>query len=139
MKNLVSKDLRLYFKQIKSLLPLYGKQERRFLENFKEDVEDYIERNPNATINDITAEFGEATYVAASYIENLESEDLNKRLSLKKMFWYMILAVVMVAFAFAVFAFAVFEAVLLYKEYLAAQDAHMVREETTIIIEESSE
>ena len=134
MKNLVSKDLRLYFKQIKSLLPLYGKQERRFLENFKEDVEDYIERNPNATINDITAEFGEATYVAASYIENLESEDLNKRLSLKKMFWYMILAVVMVAFAFAVF-----EAVLLYKEYLAAQDAHMVREETTIIIEESSE
>ena len=114
--------------------PLYGKQERKILENFKADVEDYIKRNPNATINDITSEFGEATYVAASYIENLESEDLNKRLSLKKMFWYMILAVVMVAFAFAVF-----EAVLLYKEYLAAQDAHMVREETTIIIEESVE
>ena len=134
MKNLVSKDLRLYFKQIKSLLPLYGKQERRFLENFKEDVEDYIERNQDATIDDVISEFGEATYIAASYIESLESEDLNKRLSLKKMFWYMILAVVMIAFAFAVF-----EAVLLYKEYLAAQDAHMVREETTIIIEESSE
>lgn len=126
MKNLVSKDLRLYFKQIKSLLPLYGKQERRFLENFKEDVEDYIERNQDATIDDVISEFGEATYIAASYIESLESEDLNKRLSLKKMFWYMILAVIVIAFA-------VFEAVLLYKEYLTAQDAYMVTEE--IIIE----
>ena len=106
--------------------PLYGKQERKFLENFKADVEDYIKRNPNATINDITSEFGEATYVAASYIESLESEDIKKRLSLKKMFWYMILAVIVIAFA-------VFETVLLYKEYLTAQDAYMVTEE--IIIE----
>lgn len=78
----LKKSLHNYFSQIKSLFPFYSKKEKRFLKDFKESVLDYIEDNPNASIDDIILDFGDAPDIVYNYISSLSPEKLQEKLSL---------------------------------------------------------
>ena len=54
----MSKEIKKYLKEIKLLLPAFSKEEKKFLRDLLERIEDYLDENPNATMQDIEKQFG---------------------------------------------------------------------------------
>lgn len=54
----MSKEIKKYLKEIKLLLPAFSKEEKKFLRDLTERIEDYLDENPNATMQDIENQFG---------------------------------------------------------------------------------
>ena len=59
MQKISQTELKQYFKQIKLLLPIYGKEEKIFLSDLKRAVDTYIEEHADCTYADILERFEE--------------------------------------------------------------------------------
>lgn len=73
-----------YLKQVKSHLTCPGALKKTFLEQIRGDVEEFLETNPNATLEGLTERFGNPSEMAHSYIENLDSNQLEKQIKKAK-------------------------------------------------------
>ena len=51
------KELNIYFRKIRLLLPIYSKAEKQFLKDFKDSVFVFIEKNPHCTMDDVIERF----------------------------------------------------------------------------------
>ena len=78
----MSKEIKKYLKEIKLLLPAFNKEEKKFLRDLMERIEDYLDENPNATMQDIENQFGTPMEIAQSYMSSLDLDVLLKRLSI---------------------------------------------------------
>lgn len=78
----MSKEIKKYLKEIKLLLPAFSKEEKKFLRDLLERIEDYLDENPNATMQDIENQFGTPMEIAQSYMSSLDLDVLLKRLSI---------------------------------------------------------
>ena len=79
------KELDIYFRKIRLLLPIYSKAEKQFLKDFKDSVFVFIEQNPLCTIDDVIARFSTPEEIVHDYIvEALQTEDLCKKISLSR-------------------------------------------------------
>lgn len=57
MNQGISKQLKQYLKEIRLLLPIYGKDKRIFIKDLKESLIEYIELNPDCNWEDIIIHF----------------------------------------------------------------------------------
>ena len=79
------KELNIYFRKIRLLLPIYSKAEKQFLKDFKDSVFVFIEQNPLCTMDDVIARFSTPEEIVHDYIvEALQTEDLCKKISLSR-------------------------------------------------------
>ena len=127
MSKITEKELKQYFKEIKLLLPIYSSAERNFLKSLRVSVEEYIDQNPECTIEDIYENFDEPEEAVYNYISALDQTDLCKRVNLRR-----IIRNVLIIALIAVVAVSVIEAVhlhLLFKEV----KSHIVTEIVTVI------
>ncbi|MDD6043352.1 MAG: DUF6120 family protein [Eubacteriaceae bacterium] len=122
-----NKELKRYFRQIKSLLPVYTKEEKKFLRDYKKSVIDYAADNPDLSFDDIMEHFDEPTDVVYNYIVATDQEYLYKRISLSSML-KKVLIVITIA---ALIAFGL-RYHYLYSLYLEVQN-QIITEETTVI------
>ena len=76
--------LRGYYSSIRSWLPCPRKMKRIILSDIRENVEFYLEENPDATIAQIQSHFGNAQQIAASYVSDLDMTKLLRDLRLRK-------------------------------------------------------
>lgn len=95
--NIVKK----YLKECKGYFPVYGKKERLFLCNLKQQVEETTERMPNLDYKELKEKIGTPMEVLQSYYEEVEDrEKLIKRIcfikELKKIF--IVLSIVLTVF-----------------------------------------
>ena len=74
------KELNIYFRKIRLLLPIYSKAEKQFLKDFKDSVFVFIEKNPLCTMDDVIERFSEPEEVVHDYI----SEALTTKIYAKK-------------------------------------------------------
>lgn len=84
MSQGISKQLKQYLKEIRLLLPIYGKEEQIFFKDLKKSITEYIELNPGYTWEDVICHFGEPEDVVYNYITSLDQSQLCKRISLRK-------------------------------------------------------
>ena len=63
-----------YLKQVKSHLTCPAALKKTFLEQLRGDVEEFLETNPNATLEDLAQRFGNPSEMAHSYIETLDGD-----------------------------------------------------------------
>lgn len=119
---------KIYLHQIKTLFPIFGKKERQYLKGFEETVQDYADDHPIRSTGDLINEFGTPQEVVNSYIDQADVDYLSRKIK-KNTFIKRIIFVV----AFCFLIFLGFYAVLIYKDYLSAKNAHITKEE--IIIE----
>lgn len=127
MSKITEKELKQYFKEIKLLLPIYSSAERNFLKSLRVSVEEYIDQNPECTIEDIYENFDEPEEAVYNYISALDQTDLCKRVNLRR-----IIRNVLIIALIAVVDVSVIEAVhlhLLFKEV----KSHIVTEIVTVI------
>lgn len=79
------KELDIYFRQIKLLLPLYTKKEKQFLRNFKDSVNEFCSQSPNCTMEDVIARFSTPEEIVHDYIsEALATENLCQKIQLRR-------------------------------------------------------
>ena len=73
-----------YLKQVKSHLTCPAALKKTFLEQLRGDVEEFLETNPNATLEGLTQRFGNPSEMAHSYIETLDGDKLQKQIKKAK-------------------------------------------------------
>ncbi len=79
------KELNIYFKKIRLLLPIYSKAEKQFLKDFKDSVFVFIEKNPLCTMDDVIERFSEPEEVVHDYIsEALATENLCQKIKFRR-------------------------------------------------------
>lgn len=69
-----------YLKQVKSHLTCPEALKKTFLEQLQGDVEEFLETNPDATLEILTVRFGEPNQMACSYLDGLDGNELQKQI-----------------------------------------------------------
>lgn len=121
------KEIKVYISKIKTLLPVYSKQERQFIGNIKAGIDSFLDSNKNATIDDIICQFGEPIEIVQGYIDSLDIDVLINRMSIKKILYRLFLLALMSA----VIALSVYS-VTMYKAYQRYVNTIVVETETVI-------
>lgn len=79
------KELNIYFRKIRLLLPIYSKAEKQFLKDFKDSVFVFIEQNPLCTMDDVIERFSAPEEVVHDYIsEALATENLCQKIQFRR-------------------------------------------------------
>ena len=79
------KELNIYFRKIRLLLPIYSKAEKQFLKDFKDSVFIFIEQNPLCTMDDVIERFSTPEEVVHDYIsEALATENLCQKIQFRR-------------------------------------------------------
>ena len=79
------KELNIYFRKIRLLLPIYSKAEKQFLKDFKDSVFVFSEKNPLCTMDDVIERFSEPEEVVHDYIsEALATENLCQKIQFRR-------------------------------------------------------
>lgn len=93
--------LQHYFKQIRSLFPTYGGNEKRFLADFKKSVSDFVDNAPDATFEEILSEFGDPKEIIKDYMNDLDIDNLMTRIRLSKAIRIAVALLVLIALLMA--------------------------------------
>lgn len=120
-------DIKQYLKQIRNLLPLYRKEERLFLSQLKNAVEDFVEENSGCTFDDIVQRFEEPQTVVYNYLSALDPAELCKKVSLRR---YVQRGIALLLLLTAIFT--AYKMLLFYDAYLEAKSSIIYSEETII-------
>lgn len=124
-------DLKHYYKEIKTLLPLKGEPEKRFLFELESSIKDYIRDNPEYKIKELYEEFGSPSDVVANYFDTIDTSRLVKRIRITKYIRITLVLVLIIALVFSVY-----RSILIYKDYMAGKEANITTVEETINEEE---
>lgn len=81
-------------------LPIYSSSEKKFLNDLKTVVEEYVGSHENCTYDDVIERFDEPAEVAFNYITSLDQLQLSKRVSLRKAIRNAIIVITMIALGF---------------------------------------
>ncbi len=127
MSQVTEKELKQYFRQIRLLMPVFGREEKQFLRDLRESVADFMEANPGCSLEQIEERFGEPKEIAADYLSNAATLGLCKKISIRKYIRRGI-ALIMVL---ALLTFGIYNG-LLYKLYLHEKSQVIAHEETII-------
>lgn len=118
MNPITNDELQQYFKQIKLLLPIFGKEEKKFLRDFQIAVKEYAENQSNScTLNDVKERFGAPDDIVHEYISSLDQFRLCNRIHLRtilKKIFVIIVILILIAFSFTM--------VTTYSAYKEAQE-----------------
>jgi hypothetical protein len=129
LQRKLGNDLKHYFKEIKSLFPVYSEREKQFLVGLMSEVDEYIALNPDSDYAQLISVFGEPKTIVSQYIAEADATYLLKRIRTAR---FIKLGVVVVIIAVVIAAASVIT--LKYMDYVKAQ-AHYIDREVTEIIE----
>jgi hypothetical protein len=125
--------LKRYFKEIKSLFPVYGEREKLFLADFMSDVNDYAALHPDSDYEQFTSAFGEPKTVVAQYIADADSTYLTKQIKIAR---FVKAGIMVFIIAFVIMAAAVIT--IHYVGYIKAHESYIAREVTTVAEEQGA-
>lgn len=81
-----------YIKDVKTVLPCYGKQEKAFIKYLNQQLTDYSEQQSDVTYNDLVNEFGYPVNLIADYYQSCDEATLIHKLKIRKYFYSVIIA-----------------------------------------------
>jgi hypothetical protein len=125
--NVQQKELKRYFKEIKSLFPVFGKPEKRFFTDFQSEVLSYASSKPELPVAEVVAYFGEPTVIVANYLTETDADVLLKQVKRTK--WIRTAVIIIILLALIVSTFCM---VLLYRSFIEGRDSYISREVTEI-------
>ena len=76
--------LRRYYRNIRNYLPCTGHLKKQILAEIQTNVNDYLENNSEADIQQIVSRFGSPQNIAAAYVNDMNTEELLQALYIRK-------------------------------------------------------
>lgn len=117
-----------YLKNCKKLFPIYGKDERQYIERLENHIREYQTEHENCTYEDLVTQFGSPTEVVSSYYRSTNYHDLLKKINFVRRTRIFIVTIIS-----AVIMFLGYKSYELYQEYLRAKDESTIYVEDVII------
>ena len=127
MKKKVNKEIKRYLKEIKNLLPVYGKKEKAFVMMIKTSILETYGTESTVGYDMICSEFGSPKEIVISYFAEVDDDELYKRVRFSR-----VVKIAAVCIVLIVAATAVFKSILLYDSYKKSVDAIITQEVTVI-------
>ena len=124
---MAKKYIRKYMKDIRTLFPTMGKDERDYLKGFKENVLDYVQENNVKSKEELFEEYGNPKEVVTEYLNRVDTEYLIKKIKRTTIIKRGILIIVMMFMGVNLY-----RATLIYKDYKESINARIYEERTTI-------
>lgn len=107
-----SSAMKQYLKDVRTVLPCYGKQERAFIKYLKQQLTDHIEENPSITYDHLVHVFGHPANLIADYYQSSDEDLLVHRLKIRKYFYSVIIACVLAVLFVSGLRYAMLEKVI---------------------------
>ena len=123
----MNKEIKQYLKEIKNLLPVYGRKEKAFVMMIKTSILETYGTESTVGYDMICSEFGSPKEIVISYFAEVDDDELYKRVRFSKMIKIAAIFIVLI-----VAATAVFKSILLYDSYKKSVDAIITQEVTVI-------
>ena len=123
----MNKNGKQYYREIKTIFPSMGKNERRLLKRYKVRITELCDANSNISYASIIKELGTPIDVITDYYENVETEYLMKRLQPTKLIRRLIYIMLIITLILLVVSIA-----FNYKLYIDATQAIPAMQETII-------
>lgn len=123
----MNKEIKRYLKEIKNLLPVYGRKEKAFVMMIKTSILETYGTESTVGYDMICSEFGSPKEIVISYFAEVDDDELYKRVRFSKMIKIAAIFIVLI-----VAATAVFKSILLYDSYKKSVDAIITQEVTVI-------
>ena len=79
-----NKHLNKYCRSIRSWLPCSGKLKKQILEEIRSNISAYLEEAPSADYNALVQRFGSPQQIAATYVDELSTNELLHDLRIRK-------------------------------------------------------
>ena len=116
-----------YYRDLKLMIPIRGKQEKRLLQDVKLRLEELSETSSELTYEIICSELGEPKQFAAEYFSNVDSECILKKLR----FSYYVRCLIICIIATIVITASI-RSYYLYRLYLEVQDSIVTEKRISI-------
>lgn len=78
------RELRRYYRVIRSWLPCTRKLKKRIIGQLRSRVQDHLAQKPDTDISQLQAEFGTPQMIAAAYVENSGTEEILRGLRARR-------------------------------------------------------
>ena len=73
-----------YLRNVKDWLPCSGKLKREIMARIKNVLDDYLAEHPDAGFSELSHRFGLPKQIAASYVEDMDTEELLRNLRIRR-------------------------------------------------------
>lgn len=80
----VYKKLRRYYWEVNNLLPCNPRIKQTLMDKIKENIDQFLEEYPDADYDVIVQRFGTPQQIAASYLEEMDPQEVLYRLNTRK-------------------------------------------------------
>lgn len=125
--RVTERERKQYLNQIKKLLVCKGTQRKQFMNSFSDNVDEYLNDNPDADFAQLQKDMGTPQEIADAFLENESAVDVKKRMSFVK---WLIIGIIIVILMLVI---------TLVIELIDAYKAHRGYAEETITVESVSE
>lgn len=119
----MNQETKKYYKMVASLLPVHGKYEKKFLNNFKYSLIEFTVDFPNINYEGLCKEFGGPQDIIANYYSEIDNDYLMKQLRRTRIIRIFIICIL------ALITFLVlYDIVLLYLTHIHGQNVIIMHE-----------
>ena len=84
MDRKIRKKTRQYFRRVRIFLPVYGKDEKQFVRNLRNDMEEYIDAQPSCSWEQVLEQFESPQEAVYGYLSAFPAEDLCRSIRSRK-------------------------------------------------------
>ncbi len=105
MNDSLQKELNGYCKQVEALLLCDRKNKKAFLAELKNDIDEFLQQEPEADFTDVLTAFGAPEEIAESFLKNADITSIKKKLNVKKIVLFTLLIAMVVYIIFVVASF----------------------------------
>ena len=82
--KVTEKERRIYMQEIKRNLVCDNKQRKKFLSSFSDNMDEYLNDNPDADFAQLQEDLGTPEEIANAFLENASASNIKKRMSFVK-------------------------------------------------------
>ena len=93
--KVTEKERKIYMQEIKRNLVCDNKQRKKFLSSFSDNMDEYLNNNPDADFAQLQKDLGTPEEIANAFLENASASNVKKRISFVK--WIILGVVVALA------------------------------------------
>ena len=103
----IDRQLHRYYWQIRRWLPCDRKQKNRYIRELSENVNAFLQQEPNADFQTVIARFGLPLQIASAFVDEMDTEKLLKRLQIRRRITAVVLACVVSGFVATLIALGI--------------------------------
>lgn len=82
--KVTEKERKIYMQEIKRNLVCDNKQRKKFLSSFSDNMDEYLNNNPDADFAQLQKDLGTPEEIANAFLENASASNVKKRISFVK-------------------------------------------------------